>query len=113
MLATFLASTPLLEEAWKDCSIANTRFPNSYLVQLIGTVAYVAFSGRQVDSGLEQSCRNLLPLDAADGGLCAPLYRHSQSEEPIKVHRGVLKLFLSFYSGLRIQSLFTKIWIPN
>ncbi|GMI68590.1 ARABIDOPSIS PHYTOALEXIN DEFICIENT 4, PHYTOALEXIN DEFICIENT 4 [Hibiscus trionum] len=103
MLATFLASTPLLEEAWKVCSIANTRFPDSYLVQQIGTVAYVAFSGRQVDSGLEQSCRNLLPLDAADGGLFAPLYRHSQAEQPIKVHHGMLKLFLSFYSGLRIQ----------
>ncbi|KAL4379677.1 hypothetical protein GQ457_02G010120 [Hibiscus cannabinus] len=103
MLATFLASTPLLGEAWKVCSIANTWFPDSYLVQQIGTVAYVAFSGRQVDSGLEQSCRNLLPLDAADAGLFAPLYRHSQPEEPIKVHHGMLKLFLSFYSGLRIQ----------
>ncbi|KAE8691200.1 PAD4 [Hibiscus syriacus] len=103
MLATFLASTSLLEEAWKACSIANTRFPNSYLVQQIGTVGYVAFSGRQFDSDLEQSCRDLLPLDAADGGLFAPLYRHSQAEEPIKVHHGMLKLFLSFYSGLRIQ----------
>ncbi|XP_039040731.1 lipase-like PAD4, partial [Hibiscus syriacus] len=94
---------PLLEEAWKVCSIANTRFPNSYLVQQIGTVAYVAFSGRQIDSGLEPSCRNLLPLDAADGGLFAPLYRHNQAKEPIKVYHGMLKLFLSFYSGLRIQ----------
>ncbi|KAK8653487.1 hypothetical protein V6N13_127483 [Hibiscus sabdariffa] len=103
ILATFLASTPLLEEAWKVCSIANTGFPGLYLVQQIGTVAYVAFSGRQVESGLEQSCGNLLPLDAADGGLFGPLYRYSQAEEPIRVHQGMLKLFLSFYSRLQIQ----------
>ncbi|KAE8701089.1 SAG101-like protein [Hibiscus syriacus] len=103
ILATFLASTPLLEEAWKCCSVANTSFPGSYLVQQIGTVAYVAFSGIQMDSGWEQSCRNLQPLDAGDGGLFAPLYRHSQAEEPIKVHQGTLKLFFSFYSSLQIQ----------
>ncbi|KAL4277927.1 hypothetical protein GQ457_03G002210 [Hibiscus cannabinus] len=51
------------------------------------------------------SCGNLLPLDAADGGLLGPLYRYSQAEEPIRVHQGMLKLFLSFYSRLQIQSL--------
>ncbi|XP_022750893.1 lipase-like PAD4 isoform X2 [Durio zibethinus] len=103
-LATFLASTPLLEEAWRLCSIANTKFPGAYLVDQIGSVAYVAFSGRQMSSGSHQSCRNLVPLDAEDDDrLFAPLYRHSKAEEPIKVHNGMLKLFLSMYPSLQIQ----------
>ncbi|XWS41280.1 hypothetical protein CRYUN_Cryun17cG0067500 [Craigia yunnanensis] len=103
MLATFLGSTPLLEEAWRLCSIANTKFPGAYLVEQIGSVAYVAFSGRQRDSGSDQSSRNLVPLDAENAGLFAPLYRHSEAEEPIKVHNRMLKLFLSIFPRLQIQ----------
>lgn len=103
ILATFLASTSLLEEAWRLCSIANTTFPGGFLVEQIGSVAYVAFSGRQMDSGSDESCRNLVPLEAEDHGLFAPLYRHSEADEPIKVHNGMLKLFLSMHPGLQIQ----------
>lgn len=107
MLATFLASTPLLEESWRVCSIANASFPRAYLVERIGNVAYVAFSGRQMDSGSDQRGRNLVALDAEDGGLFAPLYRHSEAEEPpIKVHNGMLKLFLSMVQSLQIQVSF-------
>ncbi|OMO95920.1 hypothetical protein CCACVL1_05176 [Corchorus capsularis] len=88
-LAAFLASTPLLEESWRLCSIANMTFPESYVVEQIGNVTYVAFSGRQMDSGFDHS-ENLVRLDAEDGGLFAPLYRHSETEEPIKVHHGML-----------------------
>ncbi|XVF14877.1 hypothetical protein REPUB_Repub09cG0098700 [Reevesia pubescens] len=102
-LATFLASTPLLEEAWRVCSLANIRFPGAYLVEQIGSVAYIAFSGIQMDSGSDQNSRKLLPLDGEDGGLFAPLYRHSKAEEPIQVHNGMLKLFLSIYPSLQIQ----------
>ncbi|XVE83394.1 hypothetical protein DITRI_Ditri16bG0085500 [Diplodiscus trichospermus] len=102
-LATFLASTPLLEEAWRLCSIANTKFPGAYVVEQIGSVAYVAFSRRQIDSWSEESCRNLVALDDEDGGLFAPLYRHREAEEPIKVHNGMLKLFLSMHPSLQIQ----------
>ncbi|XP_022774846.1 lipase-like PAD4 isoform X2 [Durio zibethinus] len=103
MLATYLASTSLLEEAWRICSIANTKFPGAYMVEQIGSVAYVAFSGIQMDSGSDQTSRNLVPLDAEDDGLFAPLYRHSEAEEPIKVHKEMLKLFLSMYPSLQIQ----------
>ncbi|GMI67808.1 ARABIDOPSIS PHYTOALEXIN DEFICIENT 4, PHYTOALEXIN DEFICIENT 4 [Hibiscus trionum] len=102
-LATFLASTPLLEDAWRLCSIANTSSPGAYLVQQIGTVAYIAFSGIQMSAGSDQNCRNLVALDAEDGGLFAPLYRHSEAEEPIKVHHGMLKLFFSMIPSLQIQ----------
>ncbi|EOX92653.1 hypothetical protein QUC31_003751 [Theobroma cacao] len=101
MLATFLASTPLLEEAWRLCSIADTTFPGAYLVQQIGSVAYVAFSGRQADPGSDQSRENPARLDAEDGGLFAPLYR--EAEKPIRVHSGMLRLFLSMYQSLQIQ----------
>ncbi|XVE86473.1 hypothetical protein DITRI_Ditri18aG0037000 [Diplodiscus trichospermus] len=103
MLATFLASTSVLEEAWRLCSIANTAFPGAYLVEQIGSVAYVAFSGRQMDAGSDQSSRNLVPLDAEGAGLFAPLCRHSEAEEPLKVHNGMLKLFLSTYPSLQIR----------
>ncbi|XVF58840.1 hypothetical protein PTKIN_Ptkin07bG0098300 [Pterospermum kingtungense] len=103
-LATFIASTPLLEEAWRVCSIANKKFPGAYMVEQIGNVAYVAFSGRQMDSaGSDQSCRNLVPLDAQDAALFAPLYRHTEADHPIKLHSRMLKLFLSVYPTLQNQ----------
>ncbi|KAK8301732.1 hypothetical protein V6Z11_D04G040500 [Gossypium hirsutum] len=101
-LATFLASTPLLEEAWRVCNIANITFPGAYLVEKIGSVAYIAFSGRQMTSGSDEKCRNLVALSKEDGGVFAPLYRHSEAEEPM-VHHGMLKLFFSMFPSLQIQ----------
>ncbi|KAL0423856.1 UNVERIFIED_CONTAM: hypothetical protein Sradi_0920400 [Sesamum radiatum] len=48
MLATFLASTPLLEESWRLCSHANAVAQRSFAVSVVGQVAYVAFSAVQV-----------------------------------------------------------------
>lgn len=104
-LATFLASTPLLEEAWRVCNIANISFPGAYLVERIGSVAYIAFSGRQMTSGSDEKCRNLVALSKEDGGVFAPLYRHSEAEEPM-VHHGMLKLFFSMFPSLQIQVSF-------
>uniref|UniRef100_A0A5B7B1P6 Putative lipase-like PAD4 n=1 Tax=Davidia involucrata TaxID=16924 RepID=A0A5B7B1P6_DAVIN len=100
MLATFLASTPLLLESWKLCSLANATAQQSFVVNPIGKVTYVAFSGVQMVSGLEPSCRNLVPLvhSAANGVLFPALDRHSEGEEPVMVHAGLLHLFLSVFN---------------
>ncbi|KAA8531152.1 hypothetical protein F0562_005934 [Nyssa sinensis] len=96
MLATFLATTPLLLESWKLCSHANTAAAQSFVVNRIGDVTYVAFSGVQMVSGLDPSCRNLVPLvHSAPNGLFSALNRHGDGEEPVMVHAGLLHLFLS------------------
>lgn len=98
MLSTFLASTPLLSEAWRLCSVANTSAPMRFVTELIGEVGYVAFSGIQMVEGSEPaSCRELVPLESAGGvigDLFSPLLSaRKEDEEPIMVHGGLLKLF--------------------
>ncbi|KAA8547034.1 hypothetical protein F0562_003463 [Nyssa sinensis] len=98
MLATFLASTPLLRESWKLCDHANTAAPRSYVTNRIGEVTYVAFSGVQMISGLESNCGNLKPLVDCDAkGFFRALHRHGEGDqEPVKVHNGLLHLFLHY-----------------
>ncbi|XP_030440799.1 lipase-like PAD4 [Syzygium oleosum] len=106
MLGTFLASMPLLEEAWRLCSTANAMGPGAFVVEQVGGVGYVAFSGIQEMPvlGLDPSYGMLAPLDAADHGLFAPLTCRSDGEEPVIVHSGVLRLFRDFHSRPDFQS---------
>ena len=116
MLATLLASTPLLEESWKLCGQANAEAPQSYGTKQMGHVTYIAFSGIQMLAGLDPSCSNLVPIESSANGLFSSLHRHGEGKEPVMVHAGLLHLFLSFYSspifhnqvcnGLRIQIQF-------
>nr|UWU45039.1 phytoalexin deficient 4 [Coffea arabica x Coffea canephora] len=99
MLATLLASTPLLEESWKLCGQANAEAPQSYGTKQMGHVSYVAFSGIQMLAGLDPSCSNLVPIESSANGLFSSLHRHGEGEEPVMVHAGLLHLFLSFYSS--------------
>ncbi|XP_059656305.1 lipase-like PAD4 [Cornus florida] len=104
MVATFLASTPLLSDSWKLCSHANATAPHGFVANRIGDVTSVAFSGVQMvpaaaAGGLEQSCcRNLVSLAAAADGLFPALQRRGEGEEPVMVHTGFLNLFLSVYN---------------
>ncbi|KAK9996970.1 hypothetical protein SO802_021656 [Lithocarpus litseifolius] len=105
MLATFLASTPLLSESWRLCNISNTSTPRGFLAEQIGDVGYVAFSGIQTVGNSEPSCRNLVPLMESDGNaLFIPLHRLSEGEEPVMVHAGLLQLFLSMHKSTSLQS---------
>ncbi|XP_052196766.1 lipase-like PAD4 [Diospyros lotus] len=106
MLATFLASTPLLSESWKLCSHANATAPRSFVTTPVGDVAYVAFSGVQPVSGLEEpysSQRNLVALDniAAAAGLFSEILLQ---EPAVKVHAGFLHLFLSIFNSTNFQA---------
>ncbi|CAK9167910.1 unnamed protein product [Ilex paraguariensis] len=104
ILATFLASTPLLSESWNICSHANATAPQSFISNRIGAVTYVAFSGVQAVAGLEPGCRNLVPLHETATGLFPALHRHVDGEDPVMVHEGLLHLFLSMYNSQIFQN---------
>ncbi|KAI3451619.1 hypothetical protein Pfo_008284 [Paulownia fortunei] len=105
MLATYLASTPLLEESWRLCSFANAEAQQSFAVNRVGEVAYVAFSGVQVVDCSEESCRSLVELDRGSKGIFSALFspRVEGDQEPIMVHGGLLQLFLFFYHSQNFQ----------
>jgi hypothetical protein len=104
MLATFLISTPLLPESWRLCSQANAA--QRFVVERVGSVVYVGFSGVQIQSGSDPSWRNLVPLESI-GGL--PLFsprRNKEAEEPVMVHEGMLNLFSSLFNSIQNQVSF-------
>lgn len=99
MLATFLASTPLLSNCWKLCESANSFFHHSFLSEQIGNVGYVGFSGVQsADCGADleilQSAWNV-------NGVFSCLQH--QKEESIMVHGGFLRVFQSVYADPGFQ----------
>ncbi|KAK6150797.1 hypothetical protein DH2020_015729 [Rehmannia glutinosa] len=104
MLATYLASTPLLEESWRLCSRANTAAQQSFAVNRVGKVAYVAFSGVQVVDCSEESCRSLVELESGAKGIFGAFCGGGEGDrEPIMVHGGLLQLFLCFYHTHNFQ----------
>lgn len=92
-LAAFVASTPLLEESWKVCGVADASVESNFAVIRVGGTAYVGFSGVKLGAGVDQSCRNLVPLpDELFCTLCV------DGADPAMVHTGLLNLFLSVYT---------------
>ncbi|XP_058731082.1 lipase-like PAD4 [Vicia villosa] len=107
MLATFLISTPLLPESWRLCSQANTSTANlgSFMVERVGTVVYVAFSGVQMVRGSDPSWRTLVPLDSIGG---VPLFlsrRNKEVKKPVMVHGEMLNIFSSLFNSIQNQVL--------
>ncbi|KAF8018683.1 hypothetical protein BT93_H3549 [Corymbia citriodora subsp. variegata] len=102
MVVTFLASTPLLKEAWRLCSTGNATGCGAF----VGGVGYVAFSGIQelLMLGWDPNCTMLAPLDAAGHGLFKPLTRRYEGEEPVMVDSGVLHRFLHYHSRPDLQT---------
>ncbi|XP_041005579.1 lipase-like PAD4 [Juglans microcarpa x Juglans regia] len=100
VLANFLASTPLLPESWRLCSIANTTAPGSFVTEQVGHVGFIAFSGIQLPASSEPSWRNLVPLESAGNGtMFSQLHRHNGGQEPVMVHAGMLQIFLSMHNS--------------
>lgn len=105
MLATYLASTPLLDESWRLCSRANATAPRSFLVHRVGQVGYLAFSGVQLVSCSEESCRKLVEVDTYANGIFGGFSaRGDADQEPIMVHGGLLQLFLLFFHNQNFQN---------
>ncbi|KAL5053244.1 hypothetical protein RYX36_033926 [Vicia faba] len=107
MLATFLISTPLLPESWRLCSQANASAANfrGFVVERVGAVVYVAFSGVQMARCSDPSWRTLAPLDRIGG---VPLFssrRNREAEEPVMVHAGMLSIFSSLFNSIQNQVL--------
>ncbi|KAF8377071.1 hypothetical protein HHK36_030444 [Tetracentron sinense] len=87
-LGVFLASTPMLSESWRLCSLANTTVaaaPDSFVVHQIGEVGYVAFSGIRPIAGLHPNGNNLVPLDRSSNGLFSSFRGHGDGEEPVMI----------------------------
>ncbi|XP_073157233.1 lipase-like PAD4 [Henckelia pumila] len=107
-LATFLASTPLLEESWRLCSHANSAAPRSFAVSRAGEVAYVAFSGVQmVGISPEESRGNLVDIQSGCAGAFDAIPRGGG--ETVMVHSGLLQLFLCFYNSQIFQQKILEI----
>ncbi|KAK2984063.1 hypothetical protein RJ640_012014 [Escallonia rubra] len=104
MLATFLASTPLLSDSWKLCSHANATAPQGFVANQVEDVCYVAFSGVQAVTGWYPGCRNLVPLDTSDNGPFSAWRRQGEEEEPVMVHAGFLHMFLSTFHTESFQT---------
>ncbi|XP_010270277.1 PREDICTED: lipase-like PAD4 [Nelumbo nucifera] len=104
MLAVFLASTPVLSESWRLCSHANATAPGGFIVNQIGDVGYIAFSGIQVISGLNPNGNNLVLLNGTSSGLSFSPREVDDSEEPPMVHSGFLHIFHSIYNNPCFQN---------
>ncbi|XP_039157777.1 lipase-like PAD4 isoform X2 [Eucalyptus grandis] len=105
MLASFLASTPFLEESWRLCSFANSTAPRSFVVDQCGEVGYLAFSGVQEIDGSYPSCGTLMPLgECGCKDLFSLLSCDSNSEGTVKVDAGFVRLFLGFYQQEDFQN---------
>ncbi|KAM5577862.1 hypothetical protein ABKV19_008277 [Rosa sericea] len=115
LVASLLASTPLLSESWRLCSVANAAAPLGFVSERIGDVGYFAFSACSIQMITEESeyystCRNLVPLDSAGAGdgdrPFSVLTKSSNSsingeedEGAVMVHAGLLNLFLFLRSS--------------
>ncbi|KAI9165315.1 hypothetical protein LWI28_011674 [Acer negundo] len=99
ILATFLASTPLLSESWQLCNLANTTANAGFVTRQIGDVGYVAFSSMEMISESDICYGELGPLDIGKDQFFSPLHRQiNEGEDPIMVHTGFLRLFFAIYS---------------
>ncbi|XP_076910542.1 lipase-like PAD4 [Bidens hawaiensis] len=108
MQARFLGSTPMLTESWKLCARANVMAAQGFLVDEVGGVSYVAFSGVQSLDGLEPFCGTMVPLSVAgvspvyDGGMFSAVEKQSggggdNNNNIVMVDAGLLQLFLNIY----------------
>ncbi|KAL2492504.1 lipase-like PAD4 [Abeliophyllum distichum] len=99
MLATFLASTLLLEESWKLCHHANIDLVQNFVVNQVGeVVTYVAFSTVQKVGGANSCSKDSVVLGTAAEGFFTAFNRHDEGEEPVMFHVGLLQLFLALYN---------------
>ncbi|KAI5582569.1 hypothetical protein BDE02_07G094100 [Populus trichocarpa] len=107
MLADFLASTPLLSDSWRLCNLATANSPQSFVVDQVGSIGYVAFSGTLFVSGSDPSFKNLVRLpvhDVAGNDLFVPLHDQNEGEEPVMVQGALLRIFENIYSDPSFQN---------
>ncbi|GAB4855715.1 Lipase-like pad4 [Ancistrocladus abbreviatus] len=105
MMASLLASTQLLAKSWKLCNIANTVAPGSFVMDQVGSTGFIAFSGIRISDGSESFPDELVSPGSARDGLFSALDRHAgEDEEPVMLHAGLLKVFLSMFDDPSFQT---------
>ncbi|PON51753.1 Lipase-like domain containing protein [Parasponia andersonii] len=112
MVATFLASTPLVRESWRLCAAASFS-TTGFVIEQIGHVGYLAFSSVQTGQAIsDPNWARLVPFEAADDVVFGPLMTHGDGDgdgdgddhqRPVMVHAGLLELFLSLFRSQALQ----------
>jgi len=103
MLATFLASTPLLSESWRLCTAMAASAPPSFVTeQGVGGVMYVAFPGMEM-AAVDSSWRTLVPLVSVGDVTLFSARRDKDDDDPVMVHAGMLNLFSTFFDPFQNQ----------
>ncbi|XP_027338671.1 lipase-like PAD4 [Abrus precatorius] len=106
MLATLLASTPLLSESWRLCTTVATTAPLSFMTERSGGgVVYVAFPGAQMAGGSYSNWSNLVPLNSIGDVPLFSSHRYKEGDEPVMVHAAMLNLFSSIFKPFQNQML--------
>lgn len=104
MLASFVASTPLLEQSWKLCQRANTT-PDNLVTDCVGDAIHIAFSGGGSMRGLDTICGNLVPLiDQMNRNREMFSAFDRQEDEVVMVHSGFLHQFMCMYNNPTFQN---------
>ncbi|KAK4780303.1 hypothetical protein SAY87_016409 [Trapa incisa] len=110
MLASFLASTPILSDAWRLCSHANAAAPGGFVTEVAGGVGYLAFSAvQEAGSAYGTTKGSMVRLDAVGNGLFSALNIQGKDDEateemPAMVHAGFLQLFMGFRENANFQN---------
>lgn len=106
MVATFVASTPLLSESWRLCTSAAATAPRNFVTEGGGGVVYVAFPGvEMVAASTESNWRKLVALDSIGDVAVFSARRNKEGHEPVMVHAGMLDLFFTVFDPFRNQML--------
>ncbi|KAL4294930.1 hypothetical protein AHAS_Ahas18G0277300 [Arachis hypogaea] len=112
-LATCLATSPIISESWRLCSVANVTAARSFVAESgggDGGVVYVASSGVQMAEGTESSWRRLVALESIGGESLFSMHRkREEEEEVVMVHAAIFDLFSSFFVSFRNQN-FLVLW---
>lgn len=107
-MATFVASTPVLEESWRLCNLANSVQNQGFVMEQVGNIGYVGFSsmGNMASHSQSGICYgNLVGLDGENNQIFSPLHRQiNEEEKPIMVEAGFLQLFFSIYGCPTFQT---------
>ncbi|KAG9442128.1 hypothetical protein H6P81_017982 [Aristolochia fimbriata] len=93
MLGALLASTSLISDAWTQCAAANVAAPGGFVADLVGDVAFVAFSGVQLVSA---DCFAQVPI-VAGNDLFSAVAEHGG--EAATVSAGFLRMYLALYQS--------------
>ncbi|KAJ0976837.1 hypothetical protein J5N97_012311 [Dioscorea zingiberensis] len=109
VLGSLLVSTPIFQNAWKHCILANST-RSGICVQEVDDVVYVAFSAVQAMSSVTGVLDGHFFASVPVGhGLFSPLVREEDDGEPVLVHGCSLHVFMALCSSPQFQMLANEV----